>query len=64
MTVYFILHKLSDSLCNGKFSQSANPNTPTIWLFNSLMMGLLEEEVLLWLLKAEKNKSKRTDWES
>ena len=29
-------------------------------------MGLLEEEeeVLLWLLKAEKNKGRRADWES
>ena len=33
--------KLSQRICNGKFSWFANPNTYTIWLFNSLVMGLL-----------------------
>ena len=33
---YSIVHNFSDRICNGRVSWSANPNTSTIWLFNSL----------------------------
>ena len=35
---YSVLPKLSDGMSDGKLSRSANPNTSTIWLFNSPVM--------------------------